>query len=558
MGTSKKRKLIYFSVLSLLLSISLDGFGQCDHIIDSDTDTIDGNKMNIQAGDVICLEAGAKPYLLIKNIDPNDNFNQPVTIQNHNGQLIIDTDHVFGISIRHSNNIILSGKGDSDYYYGIHIRRVEPEGGSGVGISQLSSKVEVKGLEIANTGFAGILAKTDPFCKDGNVMATRDQFTQYDIIIHDNYIHDTEGEGMYIGSSKYLQGFPNPCPGQSGTVMPHVNVGVKVYNNRVERSGWDALQVSSAVSDCDIHDNYIYRDSEAGLSAQMSGILIGGGSKCDCYNNKILEGKGDAIEMLGAGNQRIYNNLIVEPGQRFNPGDPNTFKHGIFVGHIFTETNASLYLYNNTIVKPRADGIKFQNEHLKNNKAYNNVILDPGSYEAVGDRAYINLEPQTIELDRQNNFLNTNVYSAGFDSPANNDYDLNLNSPLINSGRAIAEFNYDIENRSRPHGGGWDIGAYECHKPGVGIDETPEIVRNYNVYPNPVEDILSLDIHLKKKSFVILTIRNSLGQLIFETKSIASEMEYFRRINTASWSSGMYTYTIRFNEGQIRGKLIKK
>lgn len=554
MGTSEKRKLNYFSVLLLLISISVNLYGQCDHVIDKTTDTIDGNKMNIQEGDVICLEGGAKPYLLIKNIDPNDTFNQPVTIQNHEGQVIIDTDNDFGISIRYSNNIILSGKGDSDYYYGIHIRRVAD--GSGVGISKFSSKVEVKGLEIANTGFAGILAKTDPFCENEMVMATRDQFTQYDIIIHDNYIHDTEGEGMYIGSSKYVQGFSNPCTGQ-GTVMPHVNVGVKVYNNRVERTGWDAIQVSSAVSDCDIHDNYVYRDSEAGNFAQMSGILIGGGSKCDCYNNKILEGKGDAIEMLGKGNQRIYNNLIVEPGQRFNPGDPNTFKHGIFVGHIFTETNASLYLYNNTIVKPRSDGIKFQNEHLINNKAYNNVILDPGSYEAVGDRAYINLEPQSIELDRQNNFLNTNVYSAGFDSPANNDYDLNLNSPLINAGRPISEFNFDIENRSRPHGGGWDIGAYECHKPGVSIEETPKIVRTYSLYPNPVENFLNLNIHLKKKSFVFLGIRNSLGQLIFETKNNTSEKEHNRRINTASWSSGMYTYTIRFNEGQIRGKLIK-
>jgi len=49
----------------------------------------------------------------------------------------------------------------------------------------------------------------------------------------------------------------------------------------------------------------------------MSGILIGGGAKCDCYNNKIFDGKGDGIDVFGLGYMKIFNNLIVRAGRTF-------------------------------------------------------------------------------------------------------------------------------------------------------------------------------------------------------------------------------------------------
>ena len=88
---------------------------------------------------------------------------------------------------------------------------------------------------------------------------------------------------MYIGSSFY-SGETINCNGKDTVVMPSVLMGVRVYNNIVKYSGWDGIQVGSAVSDCRIFNNLVMFDSQAAVYGQMSGFLIGGRSKCDCYN----------------------------------------------------------------------------------------------------------------------------------------------------------------------------------------------------------------------------------------------------------------------------------
>ena len=62
-------------------------------------------------------------------------------------------------------------------------------------MGDLSTNFEVDHIEIANTGFAGIISKTDPVC---NLSKNRGNFTQYQSVFHDNYIHNTSGEGMYM------------------------------------------------------------------------------------------------------------------------------------------------------------------------------------------------------------------------------------------------------------------------------------------------------------------------------------------------------------------------
>ena len=71
--------------------------------------------------------------------------------------------------------------------------------------------------------------------------------------------------------------------------------------------------------------------AKRGTNWQMSGILIGGGSQCDCYNNYIYKGKGDGIESLGLGDYRIFNNVIVDAGRSYYPSDPTKMKYGIYV-----------------------------------------------------------------------------------------------------------------------------------------------------------------------------------------------------------------------------------
>lgn len=553
MGKSQTRTLAFLLVLGMMLLTTLESRGQCSITIPSETTLIDGNDYDFQPGDVICLEAGEKPYLLIRNIDPGGNFNQPVTFRNQNGEVTFDTDHYYGILISNCNNIVLSGEGDDGYTYGIKILRVA--NGTGLSIDNLSSKVEVRGIEISNTAYAGLISKTDPFCEDGQIKGTRGDFVQEDIVIHDNYIHHTGTEGMYIGSSKYLQGFDVECNGETQNVLPHVNSGVQVYDNRVEYTGWDGIQVSSAVDDCDIYGNDINHDSEKADYNQMSGMLIGAGSVCDCYNNKIIDGKGDGMDILGAGNQKIYNNLIVNAGQSYD-GGTNQHKHGIYCDHLYTPNGSYMYYYNNTIIQPRTYGISHRNEELESSRAYNNVVIDPGGYEDKGDGAYIHLSSESIPMDKKDNYFNQNINSAGFDQPGNYDFDIQVNSPLVNAGKTINEMSVDIENRTRPYAGGMDIGAYECHKPGVGIEEYGRD-RRVKVFPNPVHSRLTIEAYLNQPADGSITVFNVMGETVFTATFEEQKRKNKWVIPVSRWTSGPYFYKLETMKEQWRGKFFK-
>ena len=66
----------------------------------------------------------------------------------------------------------------------------------------------------------------------------------------------------------------------------------------------------------------------------MSGILIGGGTTGQCFNNFIANGKGNGIEIHGIGGIHVFNNIIINPGVTFRPDDLTLFKHGIFVSDV--------------------------------------------------------------------------------------------------------------------------------------------------------------------------------------------------------------------------------
>lgn len=208
---------------------------------------------------------------------------------------------------------LLSGTGDENENYGIYIRQVT--NGYGLDIGSRSTDFEVENLEISNAKIVGIIAKTDPNC---TYDADRPNFTMFNIKIHDNYIHDIGNEGMYIGSSFYLGQYISSC---DKTFLPHIIDGVEIYNNRVEYTGWDGIQVGSALYNCAIHDNQVYKDSQAEETYQMSGIIINTGSSCNVYNNTIIDGKGTGILNQGTGGQHFYNNLIINAGLDYYPGD---------------------------------------------------------------------------------------------------------------------------------------------------------------------------------------------------------------------------------------------
>jgi hypothetical protein len=491
-----------FVYLSLGTGFRLNAQTNCYLIVPAAQNVVDGS--TIPPGSTICIAAGNRDYLLIRNIQGE--ANNPVIIKNFNGIVNIQTDHYYGIKISGCNHVILTGSGFTGANYGFRITGVT--NGVGVSIDDMSSYVEISQLEVGNTKFSGIIAKTDPSCT--NFSATREKFTMYDLNIHDCYLHDIGDEGFYIGSSKFTGQY---LPGCDTTVLPHIIEGVSIYNNIIERTGWDGLQVSSSTKDCYVYGNTIKFDSQRETQDQMSGILIGGGSQCDCYNNIITDGKGDGIDYFGSGNQKIFNNLIVRPGRTFQPANPNLMKHGMFIGTAVDQNNTTLLISHNTIIAPKSTGIRFFNSSSTQNRIINNLITEPGSLPLMGEHAYFSHNLSSGQYEFSHNLLSNNIAQVKFLNYSNGNFDLEAGSPAVNAAKPT-ELTFDINNNPRPHNQLPDIGSFESQDPYAATKESLLSPPHVLLYPNPVREFLFIELPNTNVSLVNYQITNLIGHVL--------------------------------------------
>ena len=416
----------------------------CTYTIPAGQHITDGNTLGIQPGDVICLDAGINyQNLKLQNIHGTES--NPVTIKNCGGKVTINTGATFVMKINGSKHFRITGSGDSGHAYGIELKGAKS---LGISLGMKSTNFEVDHLEIHDIGFAGIMAKTDPSCGGAN---DRSQFTMEDIKIHDNYVYDTDGEGLYVGNSFYARGRNLDC----GTLMPHAIIGAKIYNNIVRHTGWDGIQVGTAIEGCEVYNNVVedYGWKENGTHG--NGIQLGEGTGGKCYNNTIKNGFGNGIIVLGWGDNVIFNNLIINPGS-----------FGTFIDSRPPATPGDGFKFvNNTIINAASDGVRIyaKDDNLQN-QVKNNIIIAQGEYVKLLHNGITNT---TVS----NNFTARNTDAVGFVNAAEGDFHLNSASSCVNKGADLTAYgvSFDIEKVARPQQGAFDIGACEL----VG-EATPE------------------------------------------------------------------------------------
>lgn len=93
---------------------------------------------------------------------------------------------------------------------------------------------EIEFVEIERSGFAGLRLLNS--WTDG-------ELPMADVRVHDNYIHDVDGEGIYFG--------------WTGSPPSNLISGLQVYNNRFVRTGNEALQIQDIGDGSEIHHNVI-------------------------------------------------------------------------------------------------------------------------------------------------------------------------------------------------------------------------------------------------------------------------------------------------------------
>ena len=412
----------------------------CDYVVPAGQHVTDGAVLGIQPGDVICLQAGIS-YKNLKFTNLQGTANNPIIIRNCGGQVIIDlsTGFSFAMKTEHSRHFRITGSGDNRYEYGIVLRGAH----LGLVLDILSTDFEIDHMELASAGFAGIMAKTDPRC--GKPYG-RDEFTMTNINIHDNYVHDTGGEGLYIGNSRYAKGISTSC----GTLFPHAIHNAKIHHNIVKRTGWDGIQVGAVTQGCAVYNNVVEDYGvTSGNATHGNGIQLGEGTGGGCYNNSIREGNGygSGIIALGWGDNVIFNNLIVNPGRL-----------GSFIDSRPPASPGDGFKFiNNTIIGPVENGVRiYAREENLRNMVKNNLIVDATLPVKLYNSSVTNVEVA-------NNFSPGNVSEAGFVDASGGDYQLTASSPAVDAGSDVSQYGItdDYEGTTRPIGPAYDIGAYE-------------------------------------------------------------------------------------------------
>jgi len=419
---------------------------------------VNANDIPIKPGDVFCFQnIQYSKGIIIANFAGTES--QPIIIKNCGGQTVIDT-REYGIIFRNSKHFKFLGNGDPNYKYGFKIT-ARNKNYFFMDAKDFTTNFEIAYVEIAGaspntgsdtSGFAGIGIKTNPLC-DGS--AERGVWTMYNPIIHDNYIHHTGGEGIYMGYGWYREGTINcPCPDDPSktcpkTVRSHSIVGARVYNNITENTGLDGIQIKNADEDCEIYNNIIKNYGLRNEETQNEGLLLGEGTTGKAYNNWIENGTGNGIQNHAMGNQDIFNNVIINPKE-----------YGFVCWDGPAVVRVGYYnFFNNTIINAGLDGFNFFGPGGGPKRVYNNIIAKAGP-----GRSLLKKANDVILFEESNNYLTNNIEDVQFVS-GTAPYDMRLlpTSPAIDKGKDLTSFGVttDFDLNTRPYGAAFDIGAFE-------------------------------------------------------------------------------------------------
>lgn len=532
----QKRSMLLILIACIFMSIFI--VEAKSHIVSLKLSNVDANSLNVMPGDTIYLESGSRNRLKISNVK-GDSLH-PVLITNKGGDVIVENnDFYFGILLSNCSFFRFTGSVNNTMNYGIKVLKTGP-GASGLSVSEQSSNYEIDHIEISNCGFAGIFAFTQPTC---NLQSNRGNFVQRNTLIRDNYIHDTFGEGMYIGHTFYT-GYKQKCDGVDVELYPHEIKGLKVFNNKVYNSGYDGIQVGSAVENTEIYNNTIVNYGTANVEMQHSGIQIGAGTKLKCYNNVIIGGSGTGIVMMGVGGSIIFNNLIINAGLHFFPNDIDLRIYGIFVDDRFVVPNTTINILNNTIVNTKSDGIRYYSLATVKNLIANNLIVNPGSNYIYQPEttSYINLRSGVDVILMNNYFAKLSQLDLTSDSLALIKQQF-VDLSIATRGYDVREYGVITDIQNKPRHTTPSIGVFEYDPiPGQFKVNGHEIELIHNIYTG----IISIE-NKSQNSMRGVSIFNINGRTMFHVK--VNEL-HFIKVNIKSvLQNGIYLLRVdRFRE----------
>jgi parallel beta-helix repeat protein len=317
-----------------------------------------------------------------------------------------------------------------------------------------------------------------------------------------------------------------------------------------------------------IKNNRSFNNNGCGI--HMNGDISMGGD--GIISNAVVEGNiihdngyggGSAINMDGVQDSEIFNNLIYD-----------NHATGIAMYQIDGgDASKNNKAYNNTIIQP-SDGRWniLVTDGSTGNTLYNNILISHHSFrgsisiDAASITGFISdyniLVNRLSNDDGNSNMTLSQWQSLGYDLHSmiadpesqifvdypNDNYHLLQNAQAINTGTnlVLPTVFEDLDNISRPQGSGFDIGAYEYNTV-TSVEEfslPDDFILNQN-FPNPFNPSTKISWQSPVSSHQSLKIYDVLGNevatLVNEYKNAGTyEVEF----NATGLTSGVYIYQI--------------
>ncbi len=401
----------------------------CDHEIQPGTTAVNGTDLGIVPGDVVCVMAG--DYEFIRFSEIRGDVGNRVTIKNCGGVVNVrNEDRAYAVDFQGSSqHFHLTGSGEPGLLYGFRVSAPDRDPWPGVGLWFLdkSSDYEVDHIEVYETGFAGVMSKTDPLC-DGS--ADQDVFVQRNVHFHHLWVHDTGGEGFYIGSTQ-SDGHTISCDGNMVVRQPHFLEGIEVDHVLIEDTEWDGIQIGMAHQGCSLRDSIVRRVGSAGVQYQQQGVQIGTYSSCDVRRNVLSDGPQMGIIVLGAYDTTLADNVIVR------------FAEDAIYANLNATAGPVVYrVAHNTLADYGGAAVRVFGDGLDGSVAWNNFVIGDGTAIGAGNDVMFGVE---------GNVFSATVAEAGFVDAALDDYRLTDTSPARGAGidHVADGFDVDLEGKLR-------------------------------------------------------------------------------------------------------------
>jgi len=207
---------------------------------------------------------------------------------------------VFGIRVQSQVNTL--ARCNQGFRYGIEFSFIELDGTGG--------------------GKIGFHIKSDITATTGDRRSSENSGSQdYNmefIQIHHCYIHDVEGEGVYIGGGFYAGG---------GTVslanrFYHDIEYARVENNIVIDTGWDGIQMKNVVNEGYLKYNYVDRTGilAGAPNSQRFGIFVADGFVGEIAYNWVQDAGRTGMRIYDSGLTFAHDNVIVSAGNEGSYG----------------------------------------------------------------------------------------------------------------------------------------------------------------------------------------------------------------------------------------------